>query len=132
MEESGGLNSPETWLRMADEKLDHAVRIHQVSLHDDAISRAYYAMFYAAKGALLVAGVSLRKHSAVVTKFREIFVITGKVEAIYLRYLGRAQGARERSDYVPIHPASRAEAEEILEAAKKFIAKMKEVIEAGV
>ena len=132
MEESGDMNTPEMWLRMAEEKLEDAIKIHQVQLHSDSISRAYYAMFYAAKGALLTTGVSLKKHSAVVTKFREIFVITGQVDAAYLRYLGRAQGARERSDYLPIHKASSEEAEEILETARSFISKMQELVKKGV
>jgi len=48
----------------------------------------------------------LRRHSYAVTKFRELFVITGRVDAEYLRYLGRAQPARERSDYAPFVPIS--------------------------
>jgi len=72
MEESADLNAPELWLQMAGDKLDHAQQIYDAGLYDDAISRAYYAMFYAAKGALLKEGVALRKHSAVVAKFREL------------------------------------------------------------
>jgi len=91
--------------------------------------RAYYAMFYAAKGALLTEGLDLRKHSSVVAKFRELFVITGRVEADYLRYLGRVQSARERSDYAPFMPAGREDAAEVLTAAGAFIARMTKVVE---
>lgn len=97
-------------------------------LYDDAISRAYYAMFYAAKAALLSKGVDLRRHSASIAKFRELFVITGQVNAEYLHYLGQAQSARERSDYAPFFPTSRTGAEEILSAAEAFTAKVREIL----
>ena len=39
------MNSPVTWLELAENKLDHARRIFEIGLYDDAVSRAYYAMF---------------------------------------------------------------------------------------
>lgn len=122
------MNSPATWLDLAKNKLDHARQIFEIGLYDDAISRAYYAMFYAAKAALLSEGVDLRKHSSSVTKFRELFVVTGRVDAKYLHYLGRAQSARERSDYAPFVPPGKEGAEEILQTANAFIKKIKEIL----
>lgn len=55
------MNSPATWLELAEDKLNHARRIFEIGLFDDAVSRAYYAMFYAAKAALLAEGVDLRR-----------------------------------------------------------------------
>jgi len=132
VDEPADLTDPRTWLQVAETKLEHAHQIFEVGLYDDAISRAYYAMFYAAKGALLTEGLDLRKHSSVVAKFREVFVVPRRVEANYLHYLGRAQSARERSDYAPFMPASREDADEVLTAAKVFITKMAEIVEAGV
>lgn len=129
MDESIDLTDPRTWLQVAEVKLDHARQIFDIGLYDDTISRAYYAMFYAAKAALLNEGLDLRKHSATVAKFRELFVITGRVEADYLRYLGRAQSARERSDYAPFIPANREDALEILTTTETFITRMTKIIE---
>jgi len=98
---------PKTWLELAEDKLVHAHQIFEIGLYNDTVSRAYYAMFYATKAALLSKGVDLRRHSASIAKFRELFVITGQVEAEYLHFLGQAQSARERSDYVPFAPISR-------------------------
>jgi uncharacterized protein (UPF0332 family) len=122
------MNSPATWLELAENKLDHARRIFEIGLYDDAVSRAYYAMFYAAKAALLAEGIDLRRHSSAVTKFRELFVITGRVDAEYLRYLGRAQSARERSDYAPFTSLRKEGTEEILNTAGEFIIKIKEIL----
>ena len=128
MDSPADMNSPATWLDMAKDKLDHACQIFAIGLYDDAISRAYYAMFYAAKAALLSEGVDLRRHSSAVTKFRELFVVTGRIDAEYLRYLGRAQSARERSDYAPFASPSREGAEEILQTASAFIKKIEEIL----
>ena len=122
------MNSPATWLDLAESKLENARRIFDIDLYDDAVSRAYYAMFYAAKAALLSEGIDLRRHSSAVTKFRELFVVTGRVDAEYLRYLGRAQSARERSDYAPFVPLDKGGTEEILRTAESFIKKIKEIL----
>jgi uncharacterized protein (UPF0332 family) len=128
MEDQADLNSPQTWLQLANVKLGHAQKIFDIGLFDDAISRAYYAMFYAAKAALLSKGVDLRRHSASIAKFRELFVITGQVDSEYLHYLGQAQSARERSDYAPFAPVTREGAKQILQAAETFIAKIREIL----
>lgn len=128
MDSTADMNLPATWLKLSENKLDHARRIFEIGLYDDEVSRAYYAMFYAAKAALLAEGIDLRRHSSAVTKFRELFVITGRVDAEYLRYLGRAQSARERSDYAPFTPLSREGTEEILNTAGEFILKIREML----
>jgi uncharacterized protein (UPF0332 family) len=122
------MSSPAIWLELAGNKLDHAHRIFEIGLYDDAVSRAYYAMFYAAKAALLSEDVDLRRHSSAVTKFRELFVVTGRVDAEYLRYLGRAQSARERSDYAPFASLSKEGAKEILDAASIFIERIRALL----
>jgi len=72
------LKDPQLWLQVAEVKLENARRIFNLGLYDDAISRLYYAMFYAAKAALLSEGLDLRKHSASVAKFRELDIIGNK------------------------------------------------------
>lgn len=131
MVEPVNLKDPRLWLEMAVSKLNHARKIFEIDLYDDAISRAYYAMYYAAKSALLTEGVDLRKHSAAIAKFSELFVKTGRVEAEYVRYLGQAEGARGRSDYAPFMQTSREGAAEILSAAEAFVNKVEEVVTAS-
>lgn len=125
MDAPADMMDPKTWLELAEDKLVHAHQIFEIDLYNDTVSRAYYAMFYATKAALLSKGVDLRRHSASIAKFRELFVITGQVEAEYLHFFGQAQSARERSDYVPFAPISRQGAEEVLHAAESFIAKVR-------
>lgn len=73
----------------------------------------------------------MRKHSAAIAKFRELFVKPGRVDAEYVRYLGQAAGARERSDYAPFAQTSQEGTAEILSVAKRFVAKMIDVVEAS-
>jgi len=42
----------------------------------DAVSKAYYAMFYVANAILLTKGISVSKHSAVISIFGEQFAKT--------------------------------------------------------
>lgn len=64
---------------------------------DFAVSRAYYAMFYAVQALLLTRGVQRSKHSGVIAAFNEEFVKTGKLPAeLYIRlrdgFENRAEG----------------------------------------
>ncbi len=120
--------SPQTWLTMAEMKLEKAHKFFDAGWGVDAISPAYYAMFYATRAALLTKGLYLKKHSAAADQFRQMFVFTGEVEERYLTYLSSAQTAREKSDYEPYAPLPPDKPTEVLEAAVEFIARVKELI----
>ncbi|MEK7277856.1 MAG: HEPN domain-containing protein [Chloroflexota bacterium] len=119
---------PQTWIALADLKLDNAKQVFRIGLNNETISVAYYAMFYAARAALLSKGLYLVKHAAAEAKFSELFVATGKVDQKYSSYLGQAHQKREKSDYKPFEPTPREDAEKILADAEAFIAKVKELI----
>ena len=55
-----------------------------------AVSRAYYAMFYATSALLASKGISRSKHSGVHSAFGEYFVKTGLIETEYVKMLGHA------------------------------------------
>jgi uncharacterized protein (UPF0332 family) len=88
--------------------------------HDFAVSRAYYAMFYAAEAALLEKDLSFSKHSAVIAAFGLHFVRTGLVPAEFQRYLTEGQAARNVSDYDIGPEVTSAEAAEQIKRAAKF------------
>ena len=121
-------DNPQTWMRMAEEKLEEARKILNIGVYSGAIHTAYYAMFHASRGALLTRGLYLKKHSASVDKFSELFVHPGLVEEKYKDYLHSAQKAREAGDYQPYIPIPREKAAEVLGDAEAFIAKMKELV----
>ena len=58
------LETIRTWLALADEKIVVAQKLLELDYFDDAISRAYYGMFYAAKAALMSIDVDTKTHAA--------------------------------------------------------------------
>jgi len=128
MEEPADLENPQTWLDMADLRMAAVRNLIINGFYDDAVSRAYYAMYYAAKAGLLTIGVKVKKHSSTFALINDHFVRTGLLEKKYISLLGRAQRARERSDYTPAISTKESEANLILNDAETFIIKMKEIV----
>jgi uncharacterized protein (UPF0332 family) len=86
-------------LRKAHDSLRAARILDGEGLHDFAVSRAYYAMFYVAEAFLLGEGLSFSKHSAVVAAFGERFAKTELVPAQFHRYLLDGEDSRHVGDY---------------------------------
>jgi uncharacterized protein (UPF0332 family) len=86
-----------------------------------AINRAYYAVFYAASGLLLVKDISRGKHGAVIAAFRQHFVKLGLIEAEYSDIYGDVLDARVVSDYDTSFDADLETATAQLEAARQFV-----------
>ncbi len=116
------------WLTMAEEKLEVARELVALSRFDDAVSRAYYAMFYAAKAILLAVDQDARSHSGVVSQFSQHFVRTGYADQQYSRILARAMQAREMSDYNPTVRALSPDAEQAIADAEVFLQKIREIL----
>jgi uncharacterized protein (UPF0332 family) len=122
-------DQPGVWLALADDKLRAARFLEQAQLFDDAISRGYYAMLYAAKAALLSAGVRVKSHSGAVAEFGRVFVVTGRVDRRYAALFARSLRERIHSDYEPLLRAAQPEAAAALAAAAEFIAMVRTLIE---
>jgi len=88
--------------------------------HDFAMSRAYYAMFYAATAALLSLEVKRSKHSGVIAAFGQRLVKSGKFTVEHQRILQDAFMDRTAGDYAGVFPA-RQEVERRLVEADNFV-----------
>ena len=98
-----------------------------------AITRAYYAMFYAASALLASKGISRSKHAGVHSAFGEHFVKTGLIETEYAKMLGHAFDSRLDSDYDITFVAERTLAEGILHDAGSFVERVESYLcQAGV
>ena len=86
-----------------------------------AVSRAYYTMFYVAEAFLLGEGLAFSKHSAVIAKFGEHFVKTGRIQAEYHRYLIEGSDRRNIGDYDIGPGLSEAIASDQIARAEKFV-----------
>lgn len=104
----------------AERSFASAFRLLEAGDNDFAVSRAYYAMFYAAKAALLLRGVKRSKHAAVIAAFGEHLVKTGSFTAEHHRTLRAAFDDRGEADYADMFP-SREEVEARLSEARQFL-----------
>lgn len=95
-----------------------------------AVSRAYYAIFYAANAILLTRNLSRRKHSAVLAAFRQHFVKPGWIEATYSDTFGEVFELRQAADYDTLITTEREQAVATLESAQAFVTRMRDFIRA--
>ncbi|MBF4475915.1 HEPN domain-containing protein [Methanobacterium formicicum] len=75
----------ELLLERADDNLESIQLLIDNGYHDIAVSRSYYAMFYAAEAVLLTKNLKFSSHSGVVSQFGIHFIKTG----IFKPELGR-------------------------------------------
>jgi len=85
-------------------------------------------MFSAARALLAIEGLDSSKHSGMVSLFNRHFVKNGIVDKDLGRLIMNAKDFREKGDYGDFVIVNRGEAEEQLEAAKKMISAITEII----
>lgn len=95
--------------------------------HDFSISRAYYAMFYAAQAALLAREIVRSKHSAVIAAFGENLVKPGLVDRAQHDALRGAFTDRGEAEYARAFPV-RSHVEERLSQAAAFVATVTDLL----
>jgi uncharacterized protein (UPF0332 family) len=88
------LETIRAWMSLADEKIVVAQRLADLGYFDDAVSRAYYGMFYAAKAALVSIDVDTKSHTGVLSQFNQHSVKTGQIDKKYGRMLALVMQAR--------------------------------------
>ena len=88
-------------LQASDEEWEVAGRLAELGYLRQAVGRYYYAVYHAARAALLSRGLEPATHSGMVTEFHRVFVHQGLLEARRARALGRLQRDREEAEYAP-------------------------------
>lgn len=107
------------------EKLKAAKSLFKEAFYDDAISRAYYSMFHAASAVLFSEGITVETHSALKTMFGLRFVVTGKVDKKFGRWLNEIKDERENGDYDILTSFEDNDAKEAVIEAEEFLKEMK-------
>jgi uncharacterized protein (UPF0332 family) len=123
------LDRVEYHLKEAEEKLESARILLQNCKFKDAISRAYYAMYHAARGLLLTRDISPKTHKGLIQKFGEEFVKTEKLSREYSTMLAKAEDLREMADYDVVAHFSIEEAESVVKNAEHFLEKITRIAE---
>ena len=112
----------------AEEKLRVAELLLNEGFYSDAVSRAYYCIFFAATALLSTKGISVKTHKGLLSKFSLEFVKTGLIDDYYVKVFKIAKELREEADYSIVRQLTREEALPVLSDAEKFLAKTKEII----
>jgi uncharacterized protein (UPF0332 family) len=108
-------------LKVAEERLNAAQILFERRMYADTVSRAYYAIFQAARAALALKRLDSRKHSGIISLFNQQFVKTNILPKDHGKILKRTRDLREASDYDDFYLVSREEAQVAIEDACKFI-----------
>lgn len=112
----------EAWLARAMEAVREAEFLLSARFFAASITRAYYAMFYAARALLASKGIAAKSHGGTLQRFAETFVKPGLVPAEMSSMLGAAMELREQADYhVNSSSLGEGKAGEVLEAARGFV-----------
>ncbi len=93
-----------------------------------AVSRAYYAMFYAVTAVLGSRGLWRSKHQGVIAAFGEHLVKPGLVEPQYGRMLHDAFETRVDSDYAPQPDLNEASVRNQIANAQEFVRRMIQIL----
>lgn len=87
--------------------------------YDDAVSRAYYAMFHITTAILLSVDIQRSSHRALISAFGEFITKPGLMNKIFHRYLINTFSARSESDYLAVPEATEESALLMIEQATK-------------
>lgn len=110
---------PAALMAKARESLESARADLEAGRLNGASSRAYYAMFHAARAALELRGIVSggQRHGTVIRRFGLEFVKNGPLDAAYGRNLNKALELRREGDYDVGAPEEEDVARTVREAA---------------
>ncbi|MBI1952539.1 MAG: HEPN domain-containing protein [Candidatus Omnitrophica bacterium] len=115
-------------LKKAEQALKAAQNLLADGLYDDAVSRAYYAVFHGARAALKIKGIETVSHKGLISQFALHLVKAGEVEEEYGDILRQIKEDRETGDYEPLVTFGSEEATKLVGSADRFLVKMRDWI----
>jgi uncharacterized protein (UPF0332 family) len=115
-------SSSELELEKARRMLAAAEHLERGGFHEDAVSRAYYAVFHAACALLASIGRTVRTHDGLRAAVAEHFVRPGKLPARFGRLLARAAADRNDADYNSAATFGASDSAEAIEGAREALA----------
>ena len=106
-------------LERSKEFLDSAVKNLEIEEYRTANNRAYYSVFHAMRAVLALDEVDFKKHSGVISYFREHYIKTKMFDREISDIITSASLIRSKSDYDDFYIAKKDEAAEQVENAQK-------------
>lgn len=115
-------------MKKAEHSLKAAEKLIKEKLTDDAISRAYYAVFHSARAALKTKGIETKTHKGLITQFALHLVKSGLLETEFGDILRQEKEDRETGDYEPFASFTLEEAEKRVQDAKRFVERIRKFL----
>lgn len=125
--EEGGILAQDEF-RRALEELKAAKVLADNELYYKSVVSSYYAVYHAAKAALLLKGVSPQSHEGLERMFSLYYVKTKEIAVDIGRVIGRLMKLREEADYYPESTFGPTDSSEAMEMAKGFVERIKEAV----
>lgn len=122
------LDDKDMLMKKAHEKLKAARTLLDNELYSDAISRAYYAMFFASRALLSTKEIYPKTHREVISQLAKEFVKTGEMDLDVFQIFASSQEDREDADYGFLLDITKNEATKIVKGAEKFIDNAKKIL----
>lgn len=116
-------------LDSARERLSSAKLEMEAGHLKDSINRSYYALFHTIRSLLAEDQIDFKKHSAVISYFRQHYIKTGIFAEKYSDYIGKAFILRNNSDYADFYIVAKVDAENQYEHAEEFYEAVKRYLE---
>ncbi|MDI6690263.1 MAG: HEPN domain-containing protein [Candidatus Bathyarchaeota archaeon] len=113
-------------LDTAKRRLKAAKLLLEEGMLDDAVNRAYYSFFHAAKAMLNVLGFDAKTHSGLISEFGLRIIKTNLLDKKFAEYFRRAFEMRESSDYEIGVIFGEEEVQTLLKNAEEFLKKAQE------
>lgn len=118
----------EASLLRAEKALNSAKLLFKHGQLEDAVSRAYYAMFHVARAILFSKNLKAKTHRGTISLFGEHIIKKGHLEEEYADMLRKTFDLRQKSDYELYAELDEELVEETVNNAEKFVGKIKELL----
>jgi uncharacterized protein (UPF0332 family) len=116
-------------LSQSELRLEAARHLLKEEFYDDAVSRTYYSMYFAASALFLGRDIQVKTHRGLIARFGQEFVEKGLIERHFGQILRIAEELRSEADYSITRDISEEEAAMVVEDARGFLLRAREFID---
>jgi len=115
-------------LSQAEIRIKASRHLLKEGFYDDAVSRAYYGMYFATTALFLARNIRIKTHRGLIALFGQEFVETGLIERHFGRILRITEELRSEADYSITREIFQEEAAMTVDDAERFVRRAREVI----
>ena len=115
-------------LNLAEEELETAQLLFENQRYRACVSRSYYVMYYSTQALLALKGVISRTHKGILQQFSYHFIKTQILPSELAKYLKTVFDLRQLSDYDETCEIDMEQCQIILQQARSFYSRAKEIM----